>query len=129
MIGTFGDIVFMTSSEKILTFADLQRTTAGRWAVHEPHLAYPIAEYLGPGQDSISFSMRFDVSYGVNPRDEMDRLLTYARIGYTSELTIGGKGLGVGQWYIEQVTQTWTHVDNRGIVFAGGAEITMKEYN
>jgi phage protein U len=128
MIGTFGDVVFTASSDKVNTFDNLQRSTAARWAIHEPHLGYPVPEYLGPGQDSITFTMRFDVTLGVNPREEMDRLLTYARIGYASELTIGGKGLGVGQWYVESVGQTWTVVDNRGNLLAGTVDVTLKEY-
>jgi len=128
MIGTFGDMVFRTSSDILYTFDNLQRTTAARWAIHEPHLGYPTPEYIGPGLDSLTFTMHFDIKFGVNPREQMDLLVIYARTGFLSDLTIGGKGLGVGQWYVESISQSWTAVDNRGAIIAGSVDVTLKEY-
>ncbi|KEQ22302.1 phage tail protein [Paenibacillus tyrfis] len=128
MIGSFGDVIFVASAELIRTFQSFSRTTAARWAVHEIHLKYPKAEYIGPGQDSLSFTMRFDIRYGINPRTELDKLLDMSRSGTAQTLTIGGKGLGVGLWYIESINQTWTAVDNHGHVITAEAELTLKEY-
>lgn len=128
MIGSFGDVTFIATAETIRTFQNFSRTSGARWGVHDVHASKPRPEYIGPGQDEISFSMRFDVRYGMNPRVEMDKLLAMARSGHVDTLTIGGKGLGVNQWYIESVTQSWTTVDNLGNIITGNIDVIMKEY-
>lgn len=128
MIGTYGDVVFVASADLIRTFQNFTRSTGARWAVHEIHLKYPKAEYLGPGQDSISFTMPFDMRYGINPRAELDKLLDMARSGRVGTLTIGGKDLGVGWWYIESVNQVWKATDNLGNIITAEADLTLKEY-
>lgn len=128
MIGTFGEVVFIASAELIRTFDNFTRNTTPRWAVHEIHLKHPKPEYIGPGQDTISFTMFFDVKYGINPRKEMDQLVVMARAGQAEKLIVGGKGLGVNKWYIESLGQEWTSVDNYGNVLRGSVEVTMREY-
>lgn len=128
MIGTFGDIVFVASADLIRTIDNFQRTTAARWAVHDVHQHAPQAEYLGPGQDSITFEMRFDVRYGMRPLEEMDRLLEKCRSGQAETLIVGGKSPGVDRWYIESTVQKWQTVDNHGNVLIGVVSVTLKEY-
>jgi hypothetical protein len=128
MIGALGDVVFVVSADTIRTFEDLSRSTASRWAKHEIIGRKPKLEYIGPDTDTISFKMRFDVAYGMNPRKEMEALLELARSGKAVPLVIGGKGLGVNKWVVKSVTQNWVHVDNRGNVLVGVAEVTLEEY-
>lgn len=128
MIGSFGDINFLVTDKKIRTFSGFRRESRARWATHEVHLKYPVTEYLGPGQDTISFEMRFDVRYGMKPRTELTRLLRKCREGKAEKLVIGGLPMGAKKWYIESITQTWERVDNKGIVLVGGAQVTLREY-
>lgn len=128
MIGTFGDVVFKTSSNEIRTFEDFVRSATARWAKHDIHLQKPKSEYLGPDIDTISFTMRFDIRYGMNPRKEMDLLLDMSRTGKAETLIIGGKGLGINKWYIESITQNWGAVDNKGLLLTSSADLTLKEY-
>ncbi|MGG4034200.1 phage tail protein [Paenibacillus cisolokensis] len=128
MIGTFGDVVFVASSNLLRTFQDFSRSTTARWAVHEIHLQQPKPEFLGPGQDSITFAMRFDVRYGVNPRNELTKLIRIARSGKAEKLVIGGVPMGAGRWYLESVDQEWTAFDGKGRLLTGGATVTLKEY-
>lgn len=127
-IGSFGDIVFEVSAEKIRTFDNFVRSSAGRWSEHEVINQKPPSEFIGPGLDSISFSMRFDVQYGMNPRVEMEKLLIMERSGQAEILIIGGKGLGIDKWVITNLKQNWQTVDNQGNVLVGVAEVTLKEY-
>lgn len=128
MIGALGDIVFIVSDDTLRTFMDFERNTESRWAAHDIHLAKPKSEYLGPGLDTISFSMRFDVTYGINPRKEMNALLELARSGKAVPLVIGGQGLGVNLWKVKSLRQKWIHVDNRGNVLVGEVEVVLEEY-
>ncbi|RXZ84578.1 phage tail protein [Paenibacillaceae bacterium] len=128
MIGTFGPLVFVASEKKIRTFDNFQRSSSARWAVHDIHLAQPKPEYLGPGQDQITFSIRFDVRYGMKPRNELSRLTKYCNEGRIERLIIGGVPIGAKSWYISAISQQWTSLDNRGKLLVGGADITLQEY-
>lgn len=128
VIGTFGDVVFIASADQIRTFDDFSRSTAARWALHDIYQGHPKAEYLGPGQDTVSFSMRFDVRYGMNPRSEMTKLLIMCREGRAETLIIGGLPMGVNKWYVDAITQDWTYFDGAGRLLVGMANLTLKEY-
>lgn len=128
MIGTFGDLVFVASSQQIRTFRDFQRSSSARWATHEVYGQYPKSQFLGPGQDEISFYMYFDARFGVHPRKEVARLTKMCRDGVVASLIIGGLPFGTGKWYVEQVTQSWDIFDNAGRLLVAGAEVRLKEY-
>ena len=128
MIGTFGDVVFEVSAEKIRTFDNFTRASAERWAAHEIIGQKPLSEFIGPGLDTIGFSMRFDAQSGVNPRVEMEKLLVMSRSGQAETLIIGGKGLGVNKWVIKSLTQKWQTVDNQGNLLVGVLDVSLEEY-
>jgi hypothetical protein len=72
--------------------------------------------------------MRFDASYGLNPREETDRLVTIERSGKPYTLTIGTKALGTHKWVISSLDISYLTVDHKGVVLVAEAEIELKEY-
>lgn len=128
MIGSFGDVIFEVSANKIRTFDRFSRSSSGRWAEHEIIEGKPPLEFKGPGLDTINFTMRFDANFGVNPRGEMDKLLIMSRDGQAETLIIGGKALGVDKWVITDVRQNWQTVDNKGNVIVSTVDVALKEY-
>ena len=128
MIGAFGEVNFLVSNEKIRTFDDFVRTCAGRWAEHAVIGKKPLSQFVGPGLDTVSFTMRFSVFNGLNPRVEMDRLVTIERSGKPYTLTIGSKGLGTYKWTISSLRENLINVDNQGNVLIADIEIELKEY-
>lgn len=127
-IGSFSDIVFEVSAEKMRTLDDFSRSASGRWAIHEIIGQKPKSEFLGPSLDTISFKMRFDVQFGVNPKAEMDKLLIMCRAGHAETLIVGGEILGVDKWVIKEVTQNWLHHDGQGRCIVGEADVKLEEY-
>jgi len=128
MIGSLGSVVFVATADTLRTFDEFTRTSAGRWAKHEVLGRKPLSQHLGPGLDVITFNMRFDTRYGINPRKEMDELVSLERKGKAVPLTIGGKGLGVGLWVITSLALTYNIVDRAGNVVVGTAALTLEEY-
>lgn len=128
MIGALGNIAFVATAETLRTFSEFQRSSAGRWAKHERLGKKPLTQFLGPGLDTVSFTMRFDASYGINPRKEMDALSDLERSGKAMALTVGGKGVGVSLWGITSLSQSWDVIDNKGNVLVGTARISLEEY-
>lgn len=118
----------MVSPNLIRTLHDFTRSASGRWANHEVLLKKPVSQFIGPGLDTISFTMRFDIRYGINPRKELDALVELERSGKTMPLIIGGKGVGVNRWKITSLEQKWEDIDNRGNVLSATASITLEEY-
>lgn len=90
-IGNLGPIVFVVSPEAIRTFQEFTRASAGRWAKHEIIGQKPKTQFLGPGLDTISFTMWFDARYGLNPRKELDKLTEIDRAGKALPLIVGKK--------------------------------------
>lgn len=128
IIGSFGDIVFEVSHNKIRTFNNFSRSASSRWADHEIEEGKPISEFLGPDLDEISFRMRFDVAYGMNPKTEMDRLLIKCRAGQAETLIVGGIPLGMYKWTIRTVGQDWKYFDGSGRLIVGEVDVTLREY-
>lgn len=128
MIGFFGDIIFETSDKRILTFNELQRETSGRWSTHDVIGKKPILERLGPGLDTISFTIQLNGNHGVKPRQEMERWLLKERDGAAEVLVIGTKALGVDKWVVRNVSQMWDVVLNQGEVLRGSVDIELEEY-
>ncbi|PWK16057.1 phage tail protein [Tumebacillus permanentifrigoris] len=128
MIGALGDVVFVASADTIRTIEDFKRSSSGRWATHEVLGKKPVSEYVGPNLDTVSFSVRFDVLYGMNPREELNRLLEMQRSGAVVPLVIGGKALGVNKWCVTSLEQDWTSIDNEGRLLVAKASITLTEY-
>lgn len=129
MIGYFGkDMIFETSDDRILTFTDFKRDAASRWASHEVIGKKPTTEFIGPGLDTVSFTVNLNGNNGVKPRDEMDKWQIKARDGGAETLVIGDKPLGADKWIVKSVSQAWGVIFNRGELFSGKVDITLEEY-
>lgn len=127
-IGSFGPVVFVVSREATRTFDELRRTASSRWAKHELIGKKPLTQYIGPGLDTVSFTMRFLASARINPRKEMDALIKLERSGKAVPLIIGGKGMGTGLWIITGLDLGYEKIDARGNVIVGSASISLEEY-
>lgn len=128
MIGTFGPITFVCSDQRILTFMGFSRGESARWGKHDVIGKKSKSEFLGPDIGTVSFEIRLDAHWGINPRKELDALTTMVRNGEVHRLLIGGKGLGVNKWYITNVNQSWDKIDNKGNVIIARATLTLEEY-
>lgn len=127
-IGTFGEIVFEVSSNKIQTFTDFSRSGSGRWATHEINLQKPLPEFLGPGQEEISFSVRLDVQLGVNPETELQKLRKMRDTGAIAYLIVGGKPVSQNMWLLESIREQHKTHDGQGRLLAANVDLSLKEY-
>lgn len=128
-IGSLGNVVFEVSHEKVRTFEELTRTSTPRWATHEVIGKRPLLQFIGPGLDTSSLTIRFDVRFGVNPRKEIAQLVEYERLGKALPFLLGGKPVGKGgMWVITGLEQEWTSIDNRGNLLAATVNLSLEEY-
>lgn len=84
-------------------------------------------EYIGPGLDTISFTVFVSVSLGVNPREQMDLWVSKCRDGWADYFVIGGKPLGVDKWVIKSISESWDTIVKDGLLYSGKIQVSLEE--
>ena len=130
MIGTFGDIVFEASTQRIRTFDEYERQGEGRWAEHEVFGAKPRSQFLGAGLETITFIMRFYHTFGVDIESELERLRQWRDEGRVERFILGGRPQGFknARWSILKLEEEVKFWDNNGMLLGVEATVTLKEY-
>lgn len=127
-LGSLGDIAFSVSAwNQIHTFDDLSRSAKVRTAQHDIIGDKPYTEYLGAGLQEISFKIKLNTQWGVNPAEEVKKLIAYCENGTVLTFSVGGKRIG-NRWIIESVGESVRHYDNRGSILAVDVSLILKEY-
>jgi phage protein U len=128
VIGSWGDITFAVSRNKVKTFDDLKWDSGAQYTTHNRHLKEPLLEFTGPDAESMTFSMFFSVFLGVNPITEVAKLLQAMRRGEVNRLVIGAKAYGTNKWVITKLSNALKRYDNRGNLLVAEVSVTMKSY-
>ncbi len=128
-IGKLGDLVtFKTSDKRILNYQDYQREIPARWAVHERIGKKPKAEFLGVGQEQITFTIELDAVLGVKPWKIMHEMRRAVARGRVYTLVIGKHKVGKRKWYISKMSEMHNIVLNKGEILNASVELTLEEY-
>lgn len=129
MIGNLGELItFEVSTETVLTFTNLQRTTSGRWANHEVIGRKPVAEFLGPGLSPMTFEIYLTVMHGISPRRTIDRIDSAVENGIPLRFVLGGKSIGSYKWVITNASETWNEILQGGLLVSARMKLTLSEY-
>ena len=127
-IGTFGNVVFETSNDLVRTFKDMTRDTNVRLASHDIIGKKPVIEWIGPGTDTIKFSMQFNSILGVEPKDEEKKLRDMAQKGKVAHIIVGGEPISDYKFIIESISSSGRIYDRDGNLIKSMVDITVKEY-
>lgn len=127
-IGTWGDLVFSVSRNKVKTFDGLKWEVSARYVKHDRHLKKQLLEFVGTDTESISFTMLFSVLLGTDPMREIENLRSAVLSGDVSRLIIGSKAYGKTKWVITKISNQLTRYDNRGNLLAAKVDVTMESY-
>lgn len=127
-IGTFGNVVFETSNDLVRTFKDMTRDTNVRLASHDIIGKKPVIEWIGPGTDTIKFSMQFNSILGVEPEDEEKKLRDMAQTGKVAHIIVGGEPISDYKFIIESISSSGRIYDRDGNLIKSMVDITVKEY-
>ena len=125
-LATLGPITFVASADLMRTFDEAKRKGAARWHEHAVHLAQPKLEFLGPGIDEITLSVRLDIKRGVVPRDELRTMRTQRDAGNVMALIVGGDY--AGDFVLVDLNETWKHFDANGVLTLASVDLSIKEY-
>lgn len=128
-IGHFGtQLVFVTSDKRILTFSDMTQKIGARWSKHVIIGSKPHKEFNGPDDRKATFKMTFDALYGVRPREMLERLERMVEEGAVEYLVIGGRKIGDNRFFIQNISEAWGTIYNRGELERATVTVTMEEY-
>lgn len=125
MIGSLGNAVFQVSTDRVFTFRNLVRSGTVRLEEHNVIGEKPIIEYIGPGLDQVSFSIRLDLFLGVDPEKELEKIREARELGQEIPLIIGGKYWG--RWVITQANETHSRHDGAGRLLVAEVALTLRE--
>jgi phage protein U len=126
VIGVLGPIVFAVSATMVRTFRDLRRSGSARWAQHEVYGAKPRQEFLGPGLETVSCSVRLDAAMGIVPKDELKQLRAMRDTGAVSQLTIGGELFG--DFALRGLEEEQRIFDSDGKLLVATVGLMLEEY-
>jgi phage protein U len=127
-IGTYGDVVFEVSPKKTNTFSELNRSGSSRWNDHEIIGKKPKSEFIGPSLEELSFTLLFKAELGINPIKELAKLRSMRDTGKVAAFVIGGKPISPNYWSIQQLSESYKVVDNKGNILEAEVNVNLKEY-
>ncbi len=128
-IGIFGNrIVFETSDRRILTFSSMTKKIKGNYTKHSIIGQKDHPEFTGPGNDTITFKILLDVSFGIRPREIIDNIEEAVETAETNYLIIGGRMIGKNKFYISSVSEAMDIVMGSGEIARATLNISMEEY-
>ena len=128
-IGSLGNVVFSVSADKIQTIRDMTRQGSAGIQVHKRHLDVDLPEFVGTDLEGSTFSIRLSKYLGVsNPKDELDKLISYMQKGTPVYFVMGTERIGQYKWLIANYKVVYEHYDKKGTPVTMDVSITLKEY-
>lgn len=127
-IGSFGNIYFEVSNNRIETISNYKRDISAKYTEHEVIGGKPVVEYQHAELQKIQFTMQLGLFNKVNPFKELEKLETMCEKGAVNYLLIGNTVIGDHKWLIESVKETSNVFDNAGNLIYVEAEVSLIEY-
>ena len=128
MIGSFGDVVFEVSHEKIKTFRDFQIQRSAKYTEHAIHGRKGLLEFTGFSAATASLNVRLDACLKVNPKEELDTLHEILTKHEAVPFILDGEPQGDGLWVLESIDENSEIIDNHGTLIAVEVSLKIKEY-
>lgn len=126
-LGSWGeDFAFEASDRRLLTFQSRRRSGEARWAEHDVYAATPKSEFIGPGLDSITFSVRLDHQRGIVPAEVLKTLRKKRDLGTVDTLIIGEEP--VFDCALRSIGEDDLRHGPDGTLLVAIVELTFKEY-
>ena len=127
-VGCFGGLVFSADSKKIFTLQDIQGSTGGEWATHNVISGKPKSEKTGEKLKAYKATVVLDATFGVKPRETLSALQKAAEEGTVDYLIIGDEPVGMCQFKLTDVSDTWECVTSGGRLVRCNVDLSFEEY-
>ena len=124
----FSDIRFKVSSKQVCTISNFNQKLSSRWSESTSIGKKPVAEFNGPGLRSVSFTMIFDVSLGIKPREMIRKIQRIVGLGLVDYLVIGKSRIGFHKFRITSTSEEWDVILKGGELASVKIDVTLEEY-
>ena len=128
MVGSFGNVVFEVSHEKVRTFKDFQIQRSAKYSEHAIHGRKGLLEFSGLSASTASLNIKLAVWLGVNPKEELTTLHDILNNHEALPFILDGEPQGDGLWVLESISENYEIIDNKGAVIAVEVSLKLKEY-
>lgn len=128
IIGTFGDLTFEVSSEKVFTVSKVQRDAGKRTAKFTPTIGKESTQYLGASLRKVSGSLALNAFLGVKPREALDKLTELAEGRDVFPLIIGGRPLADNPFQLTSISESWGTILTEGELATADVNLSWEEY-
>lgn len=128
MIGRFGSLRFNVSYSKILTFDDMQLTSALKTTEHDAPGWKGRIEITGEELDEVTLHIILMASEGVRPRSQYQKIRSMMRNRQAQYLILGNKAVMDRRCIITEIKSEWKDILSQGKVSRIELDVTFKEY-
>ena len=128
MLGSFGDIVFEVSAEKILTFRNFTSSFKAVYAEHNLLNAKNKLEFTGLSAGDFSLDVNLRENLGVDVNSELERLKEILQNHKAVYLILYGKPQGDGAFVLTDYSVKSSVIDKNGKCTACEVSLKLKEY-
>ena len=128
MVGSFGDLIFEVSTERVFTFDNFTHKVAARYAKHELINSPVVLEYLGEDTQKITLNIILTATLGVAPGYEIKRIQELVLNGDAEWLIIGNEVVGNSRFVINEASTRAISYDGEGHVLVAQLDLTFESY-
>lgn len=127
-IGSFGDVLFEVSTDKTLTFYDLEKKSSAKWEEHDIQGNKTKLEFNGPGLTDITYNLLLRAEQGINPVKELAKLENMQHKGEAHHFIVGQKPIAPNKFVIAELSAGLRNIDPTGNVLSAEVTVSLKEY-
>ena len=129
MVGSFGELLFEVSSERVFTFDNFTHKIAARYAKHELISSTPVLEWLGEDTQKITLNIILTATLGVTPAYEIKRIQELVLSGTAEWLILANEVVGESRFVITEASTKTVATDGEGRILVATMDLTFESYN
>jgi len=127
-IAVFGSKVFEITDSKVYTIDGLQYSSSLQTEKQDTEGKKPSTYNKGPGLNGLSFTLKLDVTQGVNPRREIESWEQIKDAAVAYPFILGRSPLGLNKWLLVDIQASNAVIDNMGNILKVELELKFDEY-
>lgn len=125
--GSFGEIVFESSSEQVKTWSAFRREHSASFVQHEVAEGKARLEFTGIGLKLLNMEVQLNSVLGADPEADLLELQELMQEGEPRVLVIGDRPQG--EYVLENMTEERLRTDGRGRTMLARVQLSFREYN
>lgn len=113
---------------KFFSFENFQRNVKNRTTEHPRFLMKPKTQFDGPDLSDVTFTVHLSAGLGVNPREMIQKIESYVRLGKMDYIVIGTKKIGKHKYLMKDASEEWECIIENGKLISANVNLTLREY-